>query len=214
MGCRPAAEPTWGGPRPRPLQLALTFCLLPVGGGVQVHLRRHGQGRPSAHPSSPPHRRRPPSPNSRWGPRGPRQGARPGARGAEELPRGAQLSQAAGHAAPQRHERAARGSPPPGTPMTALWGDTPCLLRNRWRCQPRRPAPSPRAVRPGPAAVPRSTLGLVVPPPARAPPSSAHVRARQAPPTPGASSARLRPPPHPPSRTQSPGGRVGLSLGR
>lgn len=88
--------------RPPP-PLTLTFCLLPVGGGAQVHLRRHGQGGPGAHPTSPPHRRCRPSPNSRWARRagavgaqgrrgaartaagspGTRRGAGPGARGAE-----------------------------------------------------------------------------------------------------------------------------------
>lgn len=167
VGCCPAGE----GPRgaalaPRaPLLLTLTFCLLPVGGGAQVHLRRHGQGGPGAHPGSPPHRRRPPSPNSRWGPRarvvraqgrqgtarsaagprGTRRGAGPGAPGAEQLRRRAQLCQAAGHSALQRHERAARGgSPPTWTLFTVLGESLPYLLGNQvTRANPRRPAQEP-----------------------------------------------------------------------
>lgn len=117
-----------GDPRPA---LTLTFGLLPVGGGAQVHLRGHGQGGPGAHPGSTP--RRPPRPNSRRGPRavavlaqhyqgtartasGPRatrRAAGPGAQGDQQLPRRAQLCQAAGHLALQRHEQAVPGASPP-----------------------------------------------------------------------------------------------------
>lgn len=171
----------WGAVQPRkthvgppsplaPLLLSLTFCLLPVGGGAQVHLRRHGQGGPGAHPGSRPHRRCPPSPNSRWGPRagavgtqgrgraartaagprGTRRGAGPGARGAEELPLHAQLCQAAGHSALQRHEWEARGgSPPTWTLITVLGRLSPLFtLETSGACQRRVPARSWRAARP------------------------------------------------------------------
>lgn len=125
-----------GDPRPA---LTLTFGLLPVGGGAQVHLRGHGQGGPGAHPGSTP--RRPPRPNSRRGPRavavlapryqgtahtatGPRatrRAAGPEARGDQQLPRRAQLCQAAGHLTLQRHEQAVPGgSPPTRTLFTVL----------------------------------------------------------------------------------------------
>lgn len=117
-----------GGPHPA---LTLTFGLLPVGGGAQVHLRGHGQGGPGTHPGSTP--RRPPRPNSRRGPRavavgtqrhrgtartaaGPRatrRAAGPGARGNQQLPRRAQLCQAAGHLTLQRHVQAVPGGSPP-----------------------------------------------------------------------------------------------------
>lgn len=141
-----------------PPPLTLTFCLLPVCGGAQVHLRRHGQGGPGAHPSSWPHGRLPPSPNSRWdprtggvgpqgrrggartaaGPRGTRRGAGPGARSAEQLPLHAQLCQAAGHSALQRHEPEARdGSPPTWTPITVLGRVSPLFTPEpSGACQP------------------------------------------------------------------------------
>lgn len=126
-----------GDPRPA---LTLTFGLLPVGGGAQVHLRGHGQGGPGAHPGSTPCR--PPRPNSRrrpravavlaqrhqgtvrtaTGPRATRRAAGPGARGDQQLPRHAQLCQAARHLALQRHEQAVPGcSPPTRTLFTVLW---------------------------------------------------------------------------------------------
>lgn len=150
--------------RPPPL-LSLTFCLLPVGGGAQVHLRRHGQGGPGAHPTSPPHRRCRPSPNSRRARRagavgaqgrrgaaraaagspGTRRGAGPGARGAEQLPRHAQLCQAAGHSALQRHERAARdSSPPTWTLITVLGRVSPLFIPEPGdACQPAATCPEP-----------------------------------------------------------------------
>lgn len=167
----------WGAVQPRkahvepsstfrpPPPLTLTFCLLPVGGGVQVHLRRHGQGCPGAHPTSPPHRRCRPSPNSRWvqhagtvgaqgrrgaartaaGSPGTRRGAGPGARGAEQLPRHAQLCQAAGHSALQRHERAARdSSPPTWTLITVLGRVSPLFIPEPGdACQPVATCPEP-----------------------------------------------------------------------
>lgn len=166
-----------------PLLLTLTFCLLPVGGSAQVHLRRHGQGGPGAHPGSRPHRCRPPSLNSCWGPRaggisaqgrrgsartaaGPsrtRRRAGPGARGAEQLPRRTQLCQTARHLAPRRLERAAPSvSPPTGTLFTVLAESLSYLLLDTaGRTSPRQPAPSRRNSRPEKGA-PRGTLELVV----------------------------------------------------
>lgn len=55
------------------------------------------------------------------GPRATRQAAGPGARGDQQLPRRAQLCQAAGHLALQRHEQAVPGgSPPTRTLFTVL----------------------------------------------------------------------------------------------
>lgn len=85
------------------------------------------------------------------GPRGTRRGAGPGARGAEQLPRRAQLCQEAGRSALQKHEQAARGgSPPTSTLFTVLRESLPYLLGDQVaRASPRRPAwePAGRAAR-------------------------------------------------------------------